>query len=81
MKTEGKITLTAKLLEEKLKKGWGTIDFSEHLEMSVEEFKQILEKTFEGVAGKKYGRRLKKNDKQIERQLRRRSVKTPKGQT
>ena len=42
MKTEGRITLNAKLLEEKLKKGWGTIQFSEYLGMSVEEFKQIL---------------------------------------
>ena len=74
MKTEGRITLNAKLLEEKLKKGWGTIQFSEHLGMSVEEFKQILDKTFEGVAGESYRRRLKKNDKRIEQQLRRRAV-------
>ena len=74
MKTEGRITLNAKLLEEKLKKGWGTIQFSEYLGMSVEEFKQILDKTFEGVAGESYRRRLKKNDKRIEQQLRRRAV-------
>lgn len=73
MKTE-RSTLNAKLLEEKLKKGWGTIQFSEYLGMSVEEFKQILDKTFEGVAGESYRRRLKKNDKRIEQQLRRRAV-------
>ena len=73
MKTE-RSTLNAKLLEEKLKKGWGTIQFSEYLGMSVEAFKQILDKTFEGVAGESYRRRLKKNDKRIEQQLRRRAV-------
>ena len=74
MKTEGRITLNAKLLKKKKKKGWGTIQFSEYLGMSVEEFKQILDKTFEGVAGESYRRRLKKNDKRIEQQLRRRAV-------
>lgn len=74
MKTEGKITLTAKLLEDKLKLGWGTNDFSEHLHMPVEKFKQIFEKTFKGAAGKNYTRRLKTNDKKIEQQLRRRAI-------
>ena len=79
MKTEGKITLTAKLLEDKLKIGWGTINFSEHLDMSVEKFKQILEKTFKGAAGKNYTRRLKINDKKIEQQLRRRAISKKRG--
>lgn len=68
------LILNAKLLEEKLKKGWGTIQFSEYLGMSEEEFKQILDKTFEGVVGDNYRRRLKKNDKKIEQQLRRRAA-------
>ena len=72
MNTENK-TLNAKLLEEKLKKGWGTIQFSEYLGMSVEEFKDILDKTFDGTVGQNYKRRLKKNDKKIEQQLRRRA--------
>lgn len=69
-----KLTLNAKLLEEKLKKGWGTIQFSEYLGISAEEFKQILDKTFESDAGEIYRRRLKRNDKRIEQQLRRRAV-------
>lgn len=74
MMAEGKLIFNAKLLEEKLKKGWGTIQFSEYLGVSVEEFKQLLDKTFDGTVEENYRRRLKKNDKKIEQQLRRRAT-------
>ena len=79
MNTDSKLKLNAKLLEEKLKRNWGTTQFATYLQMSEDEFRKILEDTFEGPAGENYRRRLKKNDKRIEQQLRRRavSVKTP----
>ncbi len=73
MNTECK-TLNAKLLEEKLKIGWGTSQIARHLQMNEDEFKQILNDTFKGPAGESFRRRLKKNDKRIEQQLRRRAV-------
>ena len=82
-KTDCKLTLTAKLMNEKLKRNWGTAQFAEYLQMSRKEFENILDDTFKGPVGEKYRRQLKKNDKQIERNLRKRSVsvKIPKGQT
>ena len=74
MNTDSKPTLTAKLMNEKLKRNWGTAQFATYLKMSEKEFKQLLDKTFEGVVGDNYRRRLKKNDKRIEQQLRRRAV-------
>ena len=58
-------TLTAKLMNEKLKKKWGTTRFAKYLKMSREEFENILDDTFKGPVGEKYKRQLKKNDKQI----------------
>ena len=71
--------LNAKLLEEKLKKGWGTANFAADLGMSEQEFMEVLDKTFYGPASQNYRRRLKKNDKSIEKQLKRRacSIKAP----
>ena len=74
MNTDCKRTLNAKLLEEKLKIGWGTSQFAIHLQMSEDEFKNILNDTFKGTAGDSYRRRLKKKDKKIEQQLRRRAA-------
>lgn len=74
MNTDCKPTLTAKLMNEKLKRNWGTAQFTEYLQMTEEDFKKILDDTFEGPAGESFRRRLKKNDKKIEQQLRRRAV-------
>ena len=74
MNTDCKPTLTAKLMNEKLKRNWGTAQFIEYLQMTEEDFKKILDDTFEGPAGESFRRRLKKNDKKIEQQLRRRAV-------
>lgn len=72
-KTFDKGKITAKLMEEKLKEGWGTAHFADELGMSVQDFMVKLEKTFRGSALQIYRRRLKKNDKLIERQLKRRA--------
>lgn len=72
-KTFDKGKITAKLMEEKLKEGWGTAHFADELGMSVQDFMVKLEKTFRGSALQIYKRRLKKNDKLIERQLKRRA--------
>ena len=55
--------LTAKLMEDKLKQGWTTVDFAQHLGISVDIFLSILDKTFDGKAYTFYSRRLKENDK------------------
>ena len=72
--TTGK--LTAKLMEEKLKKGWSTSDFADYLGMTTDEFKAALDKIFYGPAARNYRRRLKKNDKHVEQQLNRRACST-----
>ena len=45
-KTFDKGKITAKLMEEKLKEGWGTAHFADELGMSVQDFMVKLEKTF-----------------------------------
>lgn len=55
--------LTAKLMNEKLKRGWTTIDFANYLECSEEDFLKLLEKTFSKPGTRETLARLKKNEK------------------
>ena len=65
--------ITAKLLEEKLKKGWGALNFANYLGITEQEFMRNLDKTFHGPVAQSYKRRIKNNNKNIKQQLNRRA--------
>ena len=65
--------ITAKLLEEKLKKSWGTLNFANYLGITEQEFMRNLDKTFHGPVAQSYKRRIKNNNKNIKQQLNRRA--------
>ena len=58
------MTFTAKYMNENLKKGWGTAQFSEALGISENEFTSLLEKTFSTATRslKGFQRKLRQND-------------------
>ena len=58
------MTFTAKYMNENLKKGWGTAQFSEALGISENEFTSLLEKTFSTATRSLNGfqRKLRQND-------------------
>lgn len=62
-------TLTSKLLNEKLKKGWTAKEFAEHLKCTEEEFWDAMAKTFYGNAYKNMCAQLKKNEKNRSRAI------------
>lgn len=56
--------LSAKLMQEKLKKGWTMVDFANYFECSSEDdFQKLLEKTFSKPGTREMLSRLKKNEK------------------
>lgn len=56
--------LSAKLMQEKLKKGWTMVDFANYFECSSEDdFQKLLEKTFSKPGTREMLARLKKNEK------------------
>lgn len=56
--------LSAKLMQEKLKKGWTMVDFANYFECSSEDdFQKLLEKTFSKPGVREMLARLKKNEK------------------
>lgn len=55
--------LNAKLMNEKLKRGWTTTDFANYLECSEDYFLELLEKTFSKAYTRETLARLKKNEK------------------
>lgn len=56
--------LSAKLMQEKLKKGWTIVDFTKYFECSSEDdFLKLLEKTFSKPGVREMLARLKKNEK------------------
>lgn len=56
-------SLNAKIMEEKLKKGWVTSDFANYFQCTEEEFVEALKNTLSPRASKGYISRLKKNEK------------------
>jgi len=55
--------ITAKLMHEKLKQGWTSSDFANHLECSEEEFWDLFQKNFSGTAYENFCRELRSNEK------------------
>lgn len=55
--------LNAKLLEDKLKVGWGTPEFAERLGIVPEELENVLQKAFHGKALSAYIKRIRENDR------------------
>lgn len=58
-----KAKITAKIMEEGLKKNWTTVEFCEALSISEEELFEIINKSFSSRAAQAYIRKLKKNVK------------------
>ena len=67
-----KCKINAKLLKEKLKEGWGPIDFANHLGISEKEFWTSFNKTFKGRAADNLRRGLESNDRTNKKASRRR---------
>ena len=63
-------TLNAKLMEDKLKIGWTSEDFAQHLEISVEDFPTLLQRTFSSRASRSMLAKLDQNQKRKKKLIR-----------
>ena len=68
MQTNVKPVLTTKLLNEKLKYNWGTVQFAEYLQLTVTEFEECFEQLFRSrPGGEKFRRQIERNNSRIEK--------------